>query len=58
MVSARSIGDINVQVLMEKLGGGGHLNTAGAQLKMTMEEAEAKVREIISEEMAERSNTK
>ena len=32
-VSARSLGDVNVQVLMEKLGGGGHLNIAGAQLK-------------------------
>jgi c-di-AMP phosphodiesterase-like protein len=56
MVSARSIGDINVQVLMEKLGGGGHLNTAGAQLKMSMEEAETRIREVISEEMTERSS--
>ena len=56
MVSARSIGDINVQVLMEKLGGGGHLNTAGAQLKMSMEEAESRIREVISEEMTERSS--
>jgi len=30
-VSARSFGDINVQVLMEKIGGGGSLNMAGAQ---------------------------
>lgn len=34
-VSARSMGDVNVQVIMEKLGGGGHLTMAGAQLKNT-----------------------
>ena len=33
VVSARSLGDINVQVIMEKLGGGGHMTIAGAQLK-------------------------
>ncbi len=32
-VSARSIGDVNVQVIMEMLGGGGHMTVAGAQLK-------------------------
>lgn len=32
-MSARSIGDINVQVLMESLGGGGNMSIAGAQLK-------------------------
>lgn len=31
-VSARSIGEINVQVILESLGGGGHLNVAGAQI--------------------------
>lgn len=31
-VSARSIDEINVQLIMEKMGGGGHLNVAGAQL--------------------------
>ena len=39
-VSARSNGDTNVQLVMERLGGGGHLNAAGCQLdNMTMEEA-------------------
>ncbi len=33
VISARSLGNINVQVILEKLGGGGHLATAGAQLK-------------------------
>ena len=31
-ISARSIDEINVQVIMEKMGGGGHLNMAGCQL--------------------------
>ena len=39
-VSGRSIGDINVQLILEKLGGGGHITVAGAQLEgMTIEEA-------------------
>lgn len=32
-ISARSVDDVNVQVIMERLGGGGHANIAGAQLK-------------------------
>ena len=32
-VSARSIDEVNVQIIMEKMGGGGHLNTAGCQLE-------------------------
>ena len=31
-ISGRSLGDINVQMILEKLGGGGHLSVAGAQL--------------------------
>ena len=47
-VSARSIDEVNVQVVMEKLGGGGHRTIAGAQLKdMTIEEAEEKIKEVI-----------
>ena len=38
-ISGRSIGDINVQVILEKLGGGGHITLAGAQIEgMTLEE--------------------
>ncbi|MGN0436174.1 MAG: DHH family phosphoesterase [Wujia sp.] len=37
-ISARSVDDINVQVIMEKLGGGGHANIAGAQLKDTTDD--------------------
>ena len=32
-VSARSIDEVNVQVIMERLGGGGHMNIAGAQIE-------------------------
>ena len=47
-VSARSIDDINVQVMMEKLGGGGHMNAAGAQFDHTnMDKAVIEVKELI-----------
>lgn len=47
-VSARSIDEMNVQVLMEKLGGGGHRTIAGAQLREgTVEEAILSVKEAI-----------
>ncbi len=40
IISARSLGDTNVQVIMEKLGGGGHLTIAGAQLEgVTLDDA-------------------
>ena len=32
-ISARAIDEVNVQIIMEKLGGGGHQNVAGAQLE-------------------------
>ncbi|MDO5491691.1 MAG: DHH family phosphoesterase, partial [Bacillota bacterium] len=38
VVSARSLGSINVQRIMEQFGGGGHLNTAGARVDMSPEE--------------------
>ena len=39
-ISGRSVGNINVQVILEKLGGGGHITLAGAQLEgLTLEEA-------------------
>ena len=47
-ISARSIDEINVQVLMEKLGGGGHRSVAGAQLTgVSIEEACDKVKQAI-----------
>lgn len=38
-ISARSLGTVNVQIITEKLGGGGHITTAGAQLSCTAKEA-------------------
>ena len=48
-ISARSMGAVNVQVIMEYLGGGGHLTMAGAQMKDTsIEEAEQRIRQAIA----------
>ena len=38
VISARSLGQINVQVIMEKFGGGGHLTTAAAQVEASIDE--------------------
>ena len=49
-ISGRSLGDINVQVILEKMGGGGHITFAGAQLTgVTAEEAKEKLLGIIEE---------
>ena len=49
-LSARSIDEVNVQVMMEILGGGGHRTVAGAQLEgVTIEQARAKVKDAIDE---------
>ncbi len=46
--SARSLGEINVQLIMEELGGGGHLSMAGAQLKdATLESARGRLEDAI-----------
>lgn len=48
LISARALSDINVQRIMELLGGGGHATVAGAQFKdITVEEAKEKLREAI-----------
>ena len=47
-ISARSIDELNVQVVMEKLGGGGHMSAAAVQLsECTLEEAMEKVKEVL-----------
>ena len=44
------MGEVNVQLIMEKLGGGGHLTMAGAQLKdMSIEVARQKILEAIAQ---------
>ena len=48
--SARSIDEVNVQLIMEKLGGGGHRTIAGAQIKdITEEEAIEKLKSVIDD---------
>ena len=47
-ISARSIDEVNVQVMMERLGGGGHINMAGAQLEnVEVEEAKNMIKQEI-----------
>lgn len=49
-ISGRSLGDINVQVILEKLGGGGHLTVAGAQIHgVSIEDAKEKLKCAIIE---------
>ena len=53
-VSSRSIDEINVQLIMERLGGGGHLNVAGAQLTdCTVEEAKQIICDTLDEMLEE-----
>lgn len=56
-ISGRSIGDINVQVILEKLGGGGHITLAGAQVEgMTIEETKQELINRINEYFSEMEN--
>ena len=48
-ISARAIDEVNVQVMMEKMGGGGHINIAGAQVKLPIDEVEEMLKKIIDE---------
>jgi c-di-AMP phosphodiesterase-like protein len=53
-ISARSIDEVNVQIIMEKLGGGGHLSVAGSQLEnTTIKEAVVKIKAILDQMNAE-----
>lgn len=50
MISGRSMGDINVQQILEKIGGGGHLTFAGAQIAgISIEDAKGKLLDSIQE---------
>ena len=56
-ITARSYGRINVQIIMEKLGGGGHQTMAAAQLYgITMELAYQKLMSVIDEVLDDVSN--
>lgn len=53
-ISSRSIDEINVQIIMERLGGGGHLNVAGAQLtNCTIADAKRMIQETLDEMLKE-----
>ena len=53
-VSSRSIDEINVQKIMERLGGGGHLNMAGCQLRdCTVSQAQRIIEDTIDEMLEE-----
>lgn len=53
-VSARSLGDINVHILMEKIGGGGHIDIAGAQIKnMSLSDSYNMIKNIIEKYLEE-----
>lgn len=52
IVSGRSLGDINVQIILEAIGGGGHMNMAGAKMtNTTMESAVAQLKEAITKKL-------
>ena len=49
-ISARSMDEVNVQTIMEKLGGGGHRSVAGAQIKEgSIEDAKNRVKQVLKE---------
>jgi len=48
-ISARSFGQINVQVIMERMGGGGHLTNAAAQLEGTVQEVAAQLKAVLKQ---------
>ncbi|MDG0811050.1 DHH family phosphoesterase [Cohnella rhizosphaerae] len=48
-VSARSLGQMNVQVVMERLGGGGHLTNAACQAQGTVQEVAAKLKKVLND---------
>ena len=49
-ISARSIDEVNVQLVMERMGGGGHMNIAGSQLSgVSPEEAVQKIKNVLEE---------
>ncbi|MGZ9585947.1 DHH family phosphoesterase [Paenibacillus marinisediminis] len=52
-ISARSLGQMNVQIIMERLGGGGHLTNAAVQLTCSLEEAETQLKQVLAEIDAE-----
>ena len=57
-ISARAIEEVNVQLMMERMGGGGHLTIAGAQVRASVEETEKMLKDIIDQLFQEGEDTK
>ena len=47
LISARSLGEFNVQTIMEQFGGGGHMLTAGAQVEVSPKQAIEDIKELL-----------
>ncbi|MBR6645960.1 MAG: phosphoesterase, partial [Clostridia bacterium] len=57
IISGRSLGGINVQLILEKLGGGGHLTIAGAQIEdITLDKAVELLKDAVEDYYNETSN--
>lgn len=57
-LSGRSLGDVNVQLIMEEFGGGGHLTMAGAQIKnVSVEEARDALIEVLDNKLVQSSKS-
>jgi cyclic-di-AMP phosphodiesterase len=57
-ISARSLGDVNVQIIMESLMGGGHLTNAATQIKdISVEDAEQQLKEALNDYFEGRKET-
>ena len=53
-ISARSLGDVNVQIILEEFGGGGHFTMAGAQIKnVSMGEARRRLIRALDDKLEE-----
>ncbi len=52
-ISGRSLGEISVQLILEKLDGGGHLTAAGTQMEISMDEAIRELKQVIDEYLQE-----
>ena len=58
VISGRSLGGINIQVIMENFAGGGHLNSAGAQVDDSPENVISQVKEVVDKYLDEQNKMK
>lgn len=55
-VSARSLGEVNVQLIMEKMGGGGHLTMAGGQIDLSVLDTMIEIEKLVKESVHTKSD--